>query len=148
MTNRHLIFATLILFVLFLQSCSSDDSQPAIDEDLTISEQIDLLIENDDYETALEILEDMDHSDPEIQTLREKTHLNYGLHSMSTFDETEMRTRMNNALTQFTEVLRINPDNSVAREQIEQIMGIYATIPNRQPEPEVLEGLREIGFDY
>ena len=148
MTNRHLIFATLILFFLFLQSCSSDDSQPAIDEDLTISEQIDLLIENDDYETALEILEDMDHSDPEIQTLREKTHLNYGLHSMSTFDETEMRTRMNNALTQFTEVLRINPDNSVAREQIEQIMGIYATIPNRQPEPEVLEGLREIGFDY
>jgi len=148
MTNRHLIFATLILFVLFLQSCSNDDSQPALDEDLTISEQIDLLIENDDYETALEILEDMDHSDPEIQTLREKTHLNYGLHSMSTFDETEMRTRMNNALTQFTEVLRINPDNSVAREQIEQIMGIYATIPNRQPEPEVLEGLREIGFDY
>ena len=148
MTNRHLIFATLILFFLSLQSCSNDDSQPTLDEDLTISVQIDLLIENDDYETALEILEDMDHSDPEIQTLREKTHLNYGLHSMSTFDETEMRTRMNNALTQFTEVLRINPDNSVAREQIEQIMGIYATIPNRQPEPEVLEGLREIGFDY
>lgn len=148
MTNRHLIFTTLILFVLFLQSCSSDDSQPAVDENLTISEQIDLLIENDDYETALEILEDMDQNDPEIQTLREKTHLNYGLHSMSTFDETEMRTRMNNALTQFTEVLRINPDNTVAREQIEQIMGIYATIPNRQPEPEVLEGLREIGFDY
>jgi hypothetical protein len=148
MTNRHLIFTTLILFVLFSQSCSSDDSRPAIDENLTISEQIDLLIENDDYETALEILEDMDHSEPEIQTLREKTHLNYGLHSMSTFDETEMRTRMNNALTQFTEVLRINPDNTVAREQIEQIMGIYATIPNRQPEPEVLEGLREIGFDY
>jgi tetratricopeptide (TPR) repeat protein len=148
MTNRHLIFTTLILFVLFLQSCSSDDSQPAVDENLTISEQIDLLIENDDYETALEILEEMDKNDPEIQTLREKTHLNYGLHSMSTFDETEMRTRMNNALTQFTEVLRINPDNTVAREQIEQIMGIYATIPNRQPEPEVLEGLREIGFDY
>ena len=148
MTNRHLIFTTLILFAIFLQSCSSDDSQPTVDEDLTISEQVDLLIENDDYETALEILEEMDQSDPEIQTLQEKTHLNYGLHSMSTFDETEMRTRMNNALTQFTEVLRINPDNSVAREQIEQIMGIYATIPNRQPEPEVLEGLREIGFDY
>ncbi|HMB40614.1 MAG TPA: hypothetical protein VKM37_01470 [Balneolaceae bacterium] len=148
MINRYLIFSTLLLFAIFLQSCSSDDSQPTLDEDLAISEQIDLLIENDDYETALDILEEMDQSDPEIQTLLEKTHLNYGLHSMSTFDETEMRTRMNNALTQFTEVLRINPDNSVAREQIEQIMGIYATIPNRQPEPEVLEGLREIGFDY
>lgn len=148
MTNRHLLFTTLLFLAIFLQSCSSDDSQPAIDEDLTISEQIDLLIENNEYETALDILDEMDQTDPEIQTLREKTHLNYGLHSMSTFDETEMRTRMNNALTQFTEVIRINPNNSVAREQIEQIMGIYATIPNRQPDPEVLEGLREVGFDY
>jgi hypothetical protein len=148
MTNRHLIFTTLLLFAIFLQSCGSDDSKPSIDESLSISEQIDLLIENNDYETALDILDDMDQDDPEIQTLREKTHLNYGLHSMSTFDQTEMRTRMNNALTQFTEVLRINPRNTVAREQIEQIMAIYATIPNRQPEPEVLEGLREIGFDY
>ena len=148
MTNQHLIFSTLLFFAIFIQSCSSDDSQPAIDEDLTIGEQIDLLIENNDYETALDILDEMDQTDPEIQTLREKTHLNYGLYSMSTFNETEMRTRMNNALTQFTEVIRINPNNSVAREQIEQIMGIYATIPNRQPEPEVLEGLREIGFDY
>lgn len=148
MTNRHLIFTTLVLLAIFLQSCGSDGSKPSIDESLPISEQIDLLIENNDYETALNILEEMDQNNPEIQTLREKTHLNYGLHSMSTFDQTEMRTRMNNALTQFTEVLRINPQNTVAREQIEQIMAIYATIPNRQPEPEVLEGLREIGFDY
>jgi tetratricopeptide (TPR) repeat protein len=148
MTNRYFIFSTLLLLSIFLQSCSSDESQPALDENLSIDEQIDLLIENNDYETALDILEELDQTDPEIQTLREKTHLNYGLNSMSTFDETEMRTRMNNALTQFTEVLRINPENGVAREQIEQIMGIYATIPNRQPEPEVLEGLRDIGFDY
>lgn len=148
MTNRYFIFSTLLLLSIFLQSCSSDESQPALDENLSIGEQIDLLIENNDYETALDILKELDQTDPEIQTLREKTHLNYGLNSMSTFDETEMRTRMNNALTQFTEVLRINPENGVAREQIEQIMGIYATIPNRQPEPEVLEGLREIGFDY
>lgn len=148
MINRYLTLTSILLLTIFIQSCSSDESQPSINEDLTISEQIDLLIDNNDYETALDILEEMDQADPEIQTLREKTHLNYGLHSMSTFDETEMRTRMNNALTQFTEVIRINPDNSVAREQIEQIMGIYATIPNRQPEPEVLEGLREVGFDY
>lgn len=148
MINRYLTLTSILLLTIFIQSCSSNESQPSINEDLTISEQIDLLIDNNDYETALDILEEMDQADPEIQTLREKTHLNYGLHSMSTFDETEMRTRMNNALTQFTEVIRINPDNSVAREQIEQIMGIYATIPNRQPEPEVLEGLREVGFDY
>jgi len=148
MNNRYLNLTCIVLLSIFIQSCSSDESQPSINEDITISEQIDLLIDNNDYETALDILEEMDQTDPEIQTLREKTHLNYGLHSMSTFDEAEMRTRMNNALIQFTEVIRINPENSVAREQIEQIMAIYATIPNRQPEPEVLEGLREVGFDY
>jgi tetratricopeptide (TPR) repeat protein len=148
MITRYLSLTSILLFAIFFHSCNSNESQPSVDEDLTIGEQIDLLIENDDYETALDILEEMDPNDPEIATLREKTHLNYGLHSMSTFDETEMRTRMNNALTQFTEVIRINPENGVAREQIEQIMAIYATIPNREPEPDVLEGLREVGFDY
>ena len=37
---------------------------------------------------------------------------------MNTFDQTEMRTRMNNALSQFTEVLKINPDNSAASGNI------------------------------
>jgi hypothetical protein len=119
-----------------------------VDENLPLPQQIDRLIEANEYETALELLRNMDTDDSEVRLQLEKTHLNYGLHSMNTFDQTEMRTRMNNALTQFTEVLRINPDNNVAREQIEQIMTIYETIPNRQPEPEVLEGLREVGFNY
>jgi hypothetical protein len=89
-----------------------------------------------------------DSSDDEIQMLLEKTHLNYGYYSMNTFDETEMRTRMNRALIQFAEVLKINPNNAAAREQIEQILAIYDTIPDRQPEPEVLDKLREVGYDY
>lgn len=134
------------LFGLFT-SCGNDSSK-VVDENLPLPQQIDRLIEANEYETALELLRNMDTDDSEVRLQLEKTHLNYGLHSMNTFDQTEMRTRMNNALTQFTEVLRINPDNNVAREQIEQIMTIYETIPNRQPEPEVLEGLREVGFNY
>lgn len=139
-------FISLLLVVTFLSSCSNNENQP--DPDLPLDQQIDRLIEENDYETALEILHNEDREDPEVQQLLEKTHLNYGLHSMNTFDAEEMRTRMNNALTQFTEVLKINPDNSVAREQIEQIMGVYATMPDRGPDEEVLEGLREIGFNY
>lgn len=105
------------------------------------------MIEQNEYEAALELLSAEDQTDSEIQLLREKTHLNYGLHSMTTFDQTEMRTRMNNALSQFTEVLRINPENSVAREQIQQILDIYATIPDRSPQEDVMEGLRDVGFD-
>ncbi len=139
-------FISLLLVVTFLSSCSNNENHP--DPDLPLDQQIDLLIEENEYDTALEILHNEDRENPEVQQLLEKTHLNYGLHSMNTFDAEEMRTRMNNALTQFTEVLKINPDNSVAREQIEQIMGVYATMPDRGPDDEVLEGLREIGFNY
>ncbi|MCC5940577.1 MAG: hypothetical protein JJU37_03480 [Balneolaceae bacterium] len=136
-----------LLIATFIASCGQPDSE-LIDENLPLSDQIDRLIENDRYETALSLLEGMDREDPEVLLQLEKTHLNYGLYSMNTFDQTEMRTRMNNALVQFTEVMRINPNNAMAREQIEQIMLIYETIPGREPEPEVLEGLREVGFNY
>lgn len=144
MMKRNLFF--LVTISLLLASCGEES--PEQDLDMSMSDRVDLLIEQNEYDTALDLLSEEDKSDPEIAQMFEKVHLNYGLHSMNTFDETEMRTRMNNALSQFTEVLKINPDNTVAREQIQQIMDIYATIPNRSPEEEVLEGLREVGFDY
>ncbi len=141
------LIPVLLILTLTISACSQSDSE-YIDENLSLSEQIDRLIDNNQYETALNLLENEDRENPETRVLLEKTHLNYGLHSMNTFDQSEMRSRMNNALVQFTEVLKLNSDNSVAREQIEQIMAIYSTIPNREPEPEVLEGLREVGFNY
>jgi hypothetical protein len=142
---HRILFLSALVFLI--SACGGSDTE-YLDESLPLSEQIDRLIENNRYETALSLLDEEDRNDPEILSLYERTHLNYALHSMNTFDETEMRTRMNRALVQFTEVLRINPQNAVAREQIEQIMMIYATIPDRDPEPEVLEGLREVGFNY
>ncbi len=148
MTSRfHFLLLTTLTALLLFAACSGDD-KAIIDENLPLSEQIDRLIENNRYETALSLLDGMDREDPDVLLQLEKTHLNFGLHSMNTFDQTEMRTRMNNALVQFTEVLRINPNNAMAREQIQQIMMIYETIPGREPEPEVLAGLREVGFDY
>lgn len=138
---------TLIISFAFIISCGNSEQPPEFDS-LTLSEQIDYLIETNEYEFALELLGNEDQTDEEIRTLLEKTHLNYGLHSMNTFDQTEMRTRMNNALVQFTEVLKLNPENQFAREQIQQIMAIYSTIPNREPEPDVLQGLRDVGFNY
>lgn len=139
-------FLYLLTIGLLVAACGEESPEQNLD--MSIGDRVDLLIEQNEYEAALDLLSDEDKSDPEIARLYEKTHLNYGLHSMNTFDQTEMRTRMNNALSQFTEVLKINPDNTVAREQIQQIMDIYATIPNRSPEEDVLEGLRGVGFDY
>lgn len=135
------------LFVLLIISCGEPEPE-MVDENAPLPEKIDQLIQANEYESALSLLEDERLEDPAVQQLLEKTHLNYGLHSMNTFDQTEMRTRMNRALTQFTEVLRINPDNQVARTNINQILSIYKTIPDRNPEPEVLEGLSEVGIEY
>jgi hypothetical protein len=148
MLNQPLIKYSAVLLLITINIACSNADNDLIDENLSLDQQIDRLIENNHYETALSMLEDYDRENPEIRLLLEKTHLNFGLHSMNTFDMSEMRTRMNNALTQFTEVLKLNPNNVVAREQIEQILMIYSTIPNRDPDPDVLEGLREIGFDY
>ena len=142
----YIKFLTLFILMTGLVACSSPDSD-LFDENLSLSDQIDILIEANEYEVALNRLSDEDRTDPGVLRLYEKTHLNFALHNMNTFDQTEMRTRMNNALHQFTEVLRINSNNIVAREQIEQILSIYQTIPNRQPDPEIMIGLREFGFE-
>jgi len=144
MTRISLIIILAISFTL--ASCGND--APQLDSDMTTEQQVNVLIEQDEYEAALDILSGEDASDPVISELLEKTHLNYGLHSMNTFDAEEMRTRMNNALVQFAEVLKINPQNEVAREQIDQIISVYATLPDRSPDEEALDALREVGYEY
>ena len=59
-----------------------------------------------------------------------------------------MRDRMTSALEQYIKVLNINPENQKARSEIKQIMGIYDTMPNRSPDEEIMNDLRELGFDY
>lgn len=130
-----------ILVLSLLTACSNERT-----EFDTLEEEVDYLIEHDEYDHALDLLYSEDREDESVKVLLEKTHLNYGLYNMNTFDEREMRTRMNEALRQFTEVLRVNPQNSIARTQIDQILQIYETIPNREPEEDVIEGLREIGI--
>ncbi|MGM0505656.1 MAG: hypothetical protein ACQER4_00540 [Bacteroidota bacterium] len=134
------IFLSLILFPLTLSCGGTESNQP-------LDLQIDQLIEENQYVEALDLVEgnEGEIENPELQ--REKIHLNYGLHLMTTFDESEMRTRMNEAMRQFIEVIRINPDNQVAREQINQILMVYDTIPDREPEPDVTESLNELGWN-
>lgn len=142
-----MIRLTLISLLLVMISACSSDNEPALDPNLPLSVQVDLLIDQNRYEDALRLLSGEDREEPEIRLALEKTHLNYALYSMNTFDQTEMRTRMNTALIHFAEVLTLNPNNIVATEQIGQILAIYEMIPDRSPDPEVMERLREVGFD-
>lgn len=132
------------LLILSFVACSS--SQP---EDL--DKEIDQLIAEDNYERALELLADADpeQTEADLQLLKEKTHLNYGIYlEYRGPEDSSMRDRMTSALEQYIEVLKINPENQKAISEIEQIMGIYSTMPDRSPGEEIVNQLNELGFDY
>lgn len=133
---------SILFMLLFIVSCSNSD--PRFD---SLEEHVDYLIEQNRYEEAIERIHSEADTGPTRNRLLEKAHLNYGFYNMNTFDGEEMRTRMNEALRQFIEVLRINPENEEARTRIDQILQVYDTMPDRQPEPDVLNSLEEIGYN-
>lgn len=136
-------YLTFFLVVLYI-GCSSQ--QPK-----NLPETVDRLIAEDSYGQALELLKNADSSqtDADLDQLKEKTHLNYGLYlEYRGPEDSSMRERMTGSLQQYIEVLKINPDNEKAISEIEQIMGIYGTMPDRGPGKDIVEALNELGFNY
>ncbi|CAI8368142.1 hypothetical protein OAO93_05160 [Balneolaceae bacterium] len=141
------ILGICVLSISFM-SCSSnsEEQNSTLSSTVDIALQIDKLVAEDKYTEALELLEGQPDS-PEILTLKEMTHLNYGLFlEYRDANVTNMRDKMNNALREYVKVLRINPDNEKALSEIEQILGIYATFGNRAPAEDVVADLEEFGF--
>lgn len=137
---RYLIAFLLLFFV----GCSGKTPK-------NLSKQTDQLIAEDKYEQALRMLNEANSSqtDADLDMLKEKTHLNYGIYLEYRGPEgSSMRDRMTSALKQYIAVLKINPDNEKARSEIQQIMGIYDTMPNRSPGDDIVQELRDLGFDY
>ncbi len=138
----------LALIVSFTACSQSEESQSntEIAESASLTERIDVLLDNDQYIEAVEILKNEEDSE-EVLLLREKTYLNFGLYlEYRDSNVTNMRDKMNGALRQYIQVLRINPDNEKAITEIEQILGIYSTFPDRSPDPDIMAELEELGF--
>lgn len=132
-----------IIALLFI-SCSSETPE-------NVSDRVNQLIAEDNYTQALDILENAapDQTDADLPRLKEKTYLNYGLYlEYRGPEDSTMRDRMTSALEQFIEVLKLNPDNQKARKEIQQIMGIYNTMPDKSPGEDIIAELNELGFDY
>lgn len=148
-TSKRLlsILGISVLSISFMScSSSSEEQNSTLSSTVDIALQIDKLVAEDKYTEALELLEGQPDS-PEILTLKEMTHLNYGLFlEYRDANVTNMRDKMNNALREYVKVLRINPDNEKALSEIEQILGIYATFGNRAPAEDVVADLEEFGF--
>ncbi len=130
--------------LLFIASCGAGTPE-------NLSERIDQLIAEDNYVQALELLENADPAETEadLNRLKEKTHLNYGIYlEYRGPEDSSMRDRMTSALEQYIAVLQINPENQKARSEIEQIMSIYSTMPDKSPGQEIVSQLNELGFNY
>lgn len=143
-SNFAMRYIIVLLTLFLLAGCGSETPE-------NLEAEIDQLIAEDQYEEALELIQDADPDETEadLDKLREKTHLNYGIYlEYRTSNPDSMRESMIGALEQFIKVLKINPDNEKAASEIDQIMGIYETIPDRDPGEDILEELRELGFDY
>ena len=147
-SNRLLSTLGICVLSITFMSCSSsgEDQNTSVTSTVDITHQIEKLVGEDRYVEALELLAEQPDS-PEILTLKEMTHLNYGLFlEYRDANVTNMRDKMNNALREYVKVLRINPDNEKAISEIEQILGIYATFGNRAPADDVVADLEEFGF--
>ena len=139
-STRYFFFFLLLAFI----GCSSGTPE-------NMQQRVDQLIAENQYEDALDLLDGADSAETpaDLQMLSEKVHLNYGIFLEYQGEEsTDMRKRMTGALRQFVEVLKINPDNQKALSEVEQIMGIYATMPDKSPGEDIIDDLRELGFDY
>lgn len=137
-------YAISIIALLFVISCSSQTPE-------NLSKKVDQFIAEDNYEQALTLISQADpqSTEADIETLKEKTHLNYGIYLEYRGPEgTSMRDRMTSALEQYIAVLNINPENEKARSEIEQIMSIYNTMPDKSPGEEIVSQLNELGFNY
>jgi hypothetical protein len=127
----------LMLFVFF--SACSDSPQ-------TLDQQVDVLINEQKFDEALVLLNDQPASES-VSSLKERVHLQHGIYLIYNADPSQMRENANNALREFIAVLEINPDNEKARAEIQQIINIYKTFQNRQPDEEVIKQLEELGFE-
>lgn len=139
---RKILFG--ILAMGLLTACNQSEKKSG--QEQTLNQQVNSLVEEAKFEDAMAILDGRPTS-PEVVALKENVHLQHGIYLIYNSDPSQMRENANNALREFIAVLEINPENEKAIAETEQILGIYRTFPNRSPEPEIMEKLKELGFE-
>lgn len=102
-------------------------------ESLPLVEKIEFHIENDQYDDALNLLRPLDENDQQIKELLIATHMTYGL-NLTYGSLTDQRTRMPEALRQLRRVLELDPSNTSAQAEIDQIESIYRSMNREIPQ--------------
>lgn len=139
-----------ILLISFLAlgltaACSQSETQEQNTGELSLEQQVEQYISNANFDAALKAVEEASPENEEA--LKEQIHLQQGIHLIYNAEPAQMRESANNALREFIKVLEINPENEKARAEINQILAIYRSFSDRQPEQEILDKLEEMGFN-
>ncbi|MEX0778941.1 MAG: hypothetical protein WD491_08090 [Balneolales bacterium] len=118
---------TFILSIfIILSACSGQE--PA-----SLTDRVQNLNMQDEYEEALDILHERDQDENEVQQLLIATHMNYALY-LTHESDAAMRERMPSALRHFRRVLELDPTNSRARAEADQIESVYRSLGRDIPE--------------
>lgn len=145
-------YLPILALLITLTACGGEsgaESSTSMPEPENMAQAIDQHIKNDNYPAALELLNEADPNKvANLEMLKEKVHLNYGLFLEYRGENQSMRDRMTGALRQYVKTLQINPDNEKARSEIKQIMGIYQTMPGKTVPEDITNNLQELGFNY
>lgn len=132
----------LVLVVLF-SSCAQQTEPQAV----TLEEQVAALVEEKKFDDAISLLKSADNNEPAVVALLAKTHLDYGIYIEYDNNDMAMRDKMTGALRQYIEVLKLEPENEKAIAEIDQIIGIYQTMPGRTLPVDILDELKARGLD-
>jgi hypothetical protein len=143
MKSMRILLFTLLTFGL-ITACS--ESEKPANQELTMEQEVNGLVENAKFNEAMAILDGKPRS-PEVVSLEENVHLQHGIYLIYNSDPSQMRENANKALREFIAVLEINPENEKAIAETEQIIGIYRTFPDRKPAEDVVVKLQELGFE-
>jgi hypothetical protein len=141
---KSILSTFFLAFVLTLTACTGTTESPS----MTLEDQVGALVAELKFEEAIKVIKSADVNEPAVKALLAKTHLDYGIH-IEYNDNTipTMRDKMVGALYQYIEVLKLQPDNEKAMAEIDQIIGIYQTMPGRTLPADIIEELRARGMD-
>lgn len=89
-------------------------------------------------------------NDEQSKDLLAKVYLKHGIwviYSGPSSATGNMHQAVTQSLKDFINVLDIEPHNQQARDQINQILQIYKTMPDKSPDPSLVPKLRQLGFN-
>lgn len=133
----------LLTLLLFTSNCNSTTTTTPE----SIEQSIAALIEKNNYEEALDLLRKEDPSKPEILALLVDTHYKYGIY-LEYYEKTQtMRDKMTSALRQYISALKLNPSHEGSIAEIQQIISIYKTFPDRTLPADIHRELSALGLD-